>query len=338
MRATLLPQNSNLLKKIIFQSRNKLQLKTRTIRVLKNKLQNQNKETKILGNKIEAKESMIGELENKIKSREREIESCKEIIQLLQRKKYAPSSEAISSKQLSLFNELEDVFEKDDKGEEEGEKEVITYERRKPGSRKPRIPDSLPREERVIELEGKDRTCPHDGTEMEEIGEETSEKLEITPAKVKVIKTIRKKYACKCCRKNIETAPLPPSILPKTMASPSLISCIIINKYGDALPLYRQEKIFDRIGAGITRQTMARWLIEVSQDLMPLYNLLEEKMLSSSYIQMDETTVQVLKESGKKATTKSYMWVRYLPGSCPIVLFDYDPTRKKEVPQRLGGV
>ena len=351
MRVTLLPKNINRLRKIIFQNRFRLQLKAKRITILEDEVAHldktigekdnairkrdeeiakSNMEIKDLNNEIEVKESLIGEAEKKIKNREKEIESCKEIIRLLQRKKYASSSERVSSQQLSLFNELEDIINKE---QEEEEKETITYTRRKP--RRPRIPKSLPREERIIELKGKDRQCPHDGTEMEEIGEETSEKIEIIPAKVKVIKTIRKKYACTNCHKKMATAPLPPAILPKSIASPSLLSYIIVGKYADALPLYRQEKIFARIAAEITRQTMARWLIEVSQLMMPLYNLLDEKMLSGNYIQMDETTVQVLKEKGKKPTTKSYMWARRSPGASPIILLDYDPTRKKEVPMRL---
>lgn len=254
-----------------------------------------------------------------------------DIIDILQRKKFAPSSEAVDSNQLGLFNELEDIIEEDEQNEE---KESITYERSKKKYR-PRIPESLPRIEKIIELPEFERVCPHDGSPLKEIGEEVSEQMEIIPAKIQVIKTIRKKYACPCCDEGLKTAPAPTVLLPKSMASPSLIAYIITAKYTDALPLYRQEMMFARIGAVITRQTMARWMIKVSEKLIPLYNLLQDSLLARNYIQMDETRVQVLKEDGKKATSKSYMWIRHAPGYNPIVLYDYDPTRSREVPMRL---
>ena len=104
------------------------------------------------------------------------------------------------------------------------------------------------------------------------------------------------------------------------MASASLVAYTIIAKFMDELPLYRQEKIYARIGVTLTRQSRARWLIVVSQKLMPLYNLLQDDLLSRYYLNMDETTVQVLKEDGKKATSKSYIWVRFVSGINPIVL------------------
>jgi transposase len=103
----------------------------------------------------------------------------------------------------------------------------------------------------------------------------------------------------------------------------------------DALPLYRQEAIFKRIGVILSRGTMARWLIEISQKLMPLYNLLQEELLARDYVHMDETNVQVLKEEGKKATSKSWMWVRYSGTGPPIILYDYSPTRSGQVPLEL---
>jgi transposase len=259
--------------------------------------------------------------DNEIKSKETEISDLKDTILLLQRKTFGPSSEQ-SKDQLMLFDELEDIIEAEESSDE---KETITYERKR-GKRKP-FPESLPRVDVIIDLPEEEKEG------MKCIGEEVSEKLEITPAKVFVRRTIRKKYApIDGDQKTIKIAPVPLELLPKSMASASLVAYIVTAKYCDALPLYRQEKIFERISAEIARQSMARWLIKVSEQLIPLYNLLQEKLLSSSYIQMDETTVQVLKEDGKKATSKSYMWVRHAPGESPILLFDYAPTRSGSVP------
>ncbi|MDH5580787.1 MAG: IS66 family transposase [Bdellovibrionales bacterium] len=273
--------------------------------------------------------SEIERLNSILRRKEEEINGLRDIINLLQRKKYASQSEVVDSKQLGMFNELEDIIEED----QGPKKEKIKYERSK--KRRTRIPDSLPRIEKFIDLPDEEKVCPHDGSSLKEIGEEISEQLEIIPAKIQVIKTIRKKYACPCCDEGLKTAPHEAQLLPKTMATPSLIAYIIIAKFADALPLYRQEVMFARIGALLTRQSMARWLIDVSNKLIPLYNLLEERLLEREYVQMDETRIQALKEDGKKATSKSYMWVRHAPGVSPIVLYDYDPSRSGSVPLKL---
>jgi transposase len=259
-----------------------------------------------------------------ILEKDQEIDNLKDMVLLLRRKKFAPSSE--SSNQQDLFNELEEVLEEE--GEEQ-EKETITYERKKRGKRK-FLPGNLPRIDQVIDLSEEEKIG------MKLIGEEISEKLEIEPAKIYVRRIIRKKYApIDDKSKKILVAPMPLELLPKTMASSSLIAYIITAKYVDALPLYRQEKIFERISADLNRQTMARWLTKVSDKLTPLYNLLQEQLLESPYIQMDETTVQVLKEKKKKATSKSYMWVRHRPGDNPIILYDYAPSRSGDIPLEL---
>jgi len=290
-----------------------------------------------LYNQVQEKETLLSEKDLLLSKRADKINHLQDLVNLLQRKKYAPQSEQVNWDQMGLFNEFEDAAEgplEEELAEVEDEKETITYERSKKKKRA-RLPENLPREEVIIDLDEKYKVCVHDGAKLEKIGEEVSEKLEIVPAKVFVQKTIRYKYACPCCDEGLKTAPAPKALLPKTMASPSLIAYMIIAKFMDGLPLYRQEKIYARIGVILTRQSMARWLIEVGQKLIPLYNLLQEDLLSRHYLNMDETTVQVLKEDGKKATSKSYMWVRYASGINPIVLYDYSPTRSGQVPIEL---
>ena len=274
--------------------------------------------------------------ENKLTENANKINHLQDMVNLLQRRKYAPQSEQVNWDQMGLFNEVEDLANapaEEDSLEIEDEKETIIYERSK--KKRTRLPENLPREEVIVDLEEKDKVCIHDGAQLKKIGEEVSEKIEIVPAKVFVKKTIRYMYACPCCDEGMKTAAAPKALLPKTMASASLVAYTIIAKFMDGLPLYRQEKIYARIGVTLTRQSMARWLIEVSQKLMPLYNLLQEDLLSRHYLNMDETTVQVLKEDGKKATSKSYMWVRYASGINPVVLFDYSPSRSGQVPLEL---
>jgi len=120
------------------------------------------------------------------------------------------------------------------------------------------------------------------------------------------------------------------------MASPGLLAHITVSKYQDALPLYRQETILRRIGVDIPRATLANWMIRSGILVQPLINLLRDRLLDYDIIQMDETPVQVLKELGKRAQSKSYIWVqRGGPPAQPVVLYDYDPGRGAGVPKRL---
>lgn len=266
----------------------------------------------------------IEELKKLVLKLSGEVIGLKDTILYLQRKKFGPQSEKSKDpNQSNLFNELEDIIENNDSEE----KETITYERKKKAGRKG-ITEELPRVEEIHDLSEEEKVG------MKYIGDEICEKLEITPAKVFVRRIIRRRYA-PIGDGSFKVAPGPLELLPKTMASASLLAYIITSKYCDALPLYRQEKIFERVHAELSRQTMANWLIKLSDKLIPLYNLLQELALSSPYLQMDETRIQVLKEKGKKPSSKSFMWVRFRPGDSPIVLFDYSPTRSGEVPIKL---
>jgi hypothetical protein len=124
--------------------------------------------------------------------------------------------------------------------------------------------------------------------------------------------------------------------IPKSIATAGLCAFIAIMKYADGLPLYRQEKILARYGIDISRATLASWMIKLGELIVPLMNLLHETQVSYDVLQMDETTVQVLKEDGRAAQTKSRMWVRR-GGSpkTPVILFDYEPTRSGAVAWRL---
>ena len=124
------------------------------------------------------------------------------------------------------------------------------------------------------------------------------------------------------------------SILPGTIATPELLSFIIFSKYFQALPLYRLEELFKLNGIDLKRGTMARWLVRVKEQLMPIYNLLQDKAFESGYMCIDATHVQVLKEPGRKAETKSFMWARGSPER-GIVLFDYDPSGGGQVAKSL---
>jgi len=255
-------------------------------------------------------------------------------------RRYAASSEKISPDQFRLFDEAENDTETSESEYETALNEnvnatvVAEHTRKKKTGRKP-LPETLVRVNKTYELNEQDRICEHDGNVLNEIGEVVSEQLDIIPAKIQVIRHIRKKYACDC-GKCIKTAPMPNQPIPKSMASPGLLAHITVSKYQDALPLYRQEQILQRIGVDIPRATLANWMIQSGNLIQPVINLLRDRLLSYDILHMDETTVQVLDEPNKKAQSKSYLWVqRGGPPDKSVILFDYDASRGQTVPLRL---
>lgn len=266
-----------------------------------------------------------------------QVVSLQEQLNLALARRYAASSEKVSPDQLWIFDEAEL-----DAGHAEADEEIITeddtitvpeHARKKRGRKA--LPKTLPRVQVIHELPDDQLICDHDGQVLQPIGEETSEQLDIIPAKIQVIEHVRIKYACSCGQ-CIKTAPLPSQPIPKSNASPGLLAHITVSKYQDALPLYRQEKILQRIGVDLPRATLANWMIKSGQLIQPLINLLQDRLLGYDIVQMDETPVQVLNEPGKSAQSKSYMWVRR-GGSPqqPVLLYDYDPGRSGKVPVRL---
>ncbi len=263
-----------------------------------------------------------------------QVLTLQEQLNLALARRYAASSEKISPDQYRLFDEAEaDADASIEVEPQADEVEVPAHTRKKVGRKK--LPDSLPRVDVIHELCGDDLICPHDGATLTEIGAVTSEQLDIVPAKIQVIRHIRKQYACPCGQ-CIKTAALPKQPIPKSMASPGLLAHITVSKYQDALPLYRQETILQRIGVDIPRATLANWMIQVGMLAQPLINLLRDRLLEYDILQMDETPVQVLNEPDKQAQSKSYIWVqRGGPPSQAVVLYDYDPGRGAGVPKRL---
>lgn len=134
----------------------------------------------------------------------------------------------------------------------------------------------------------------------------------------------------------LKTAPLPTQPIPKSNASADLLAHIAVSKYQDALPLYRQEAIFNRFGVEILRNTLASWMIKAGELVQPLLNMMEDRLLDYPVVQCDETTMQVLNEPDKKAQSKSYMWVRVGgPPTQPIRLLHYADSRRGNVANQL---
>jgi transposase len=283
----------------------------------------------------------IDTLQDMVLAHQNRIQLREEQIILFNHGKFGKSSEKCSQ-QAELFDEAEQEQEADAcaplmaAGVEDQIQTKASAATQAKSGRKP-LPQSLPRVRIEHDLTDAEKTCQC-GCQKTCIGEDTSEQLDIIPAVIQVLVHARKKYACKQCEDGVQIAALPDQPIPKSNASPGLLAHIVVAKYQDALPLYRLETIFKRLGLHLPRNTQANWMIKGTQLLQPIYNLLNDQLLSSGYIHMDETTVQVLNEPGKTAESKSYMWVRRTGDiDRPIVLFDYHPHRSGDVVTLLLG-
>ena len=271
-----------------------------------------------------------------IESNAIEIERLEMELRLLRHKLYAPKSERMAAAdevQAHLFNEAEATTEIEEKPTEE--QELVTYRRKKGGRRL--LPANLPRIEEVHDIAEEAKICGC-GSSLSRIGEEVTEELDIVPRQCRVIRHIRPKYACRQCEGTesdkcaVQIAPPPVQLLPKTIATAGLIAAVVVEKYADGLPLYRQAARFSREGIEISRGTLSNWVVRVGELCSPLIEILREDLRAGPLINADETPVQVLNEPGRANTTKSYMWV-FRGGMSPpgsVVIFDYRPTRSGE--------
>lgn len=277
----------------------------------------------------EALKALVHSLQEQVTSQHAQIAHLQEQVRLFTTRQFGRRSEKVPG-QAELFDEAEVAAEAEPDAPDEAEAAESTAStpaapRPKPG-RKP-LPAYLPRVRVEHDLPEADKTCGC-GCRKVCIGEQTSEQLDIIPAVVQVIVHARKQYACKACESAPVIADKPPQPIPKSNAAPGLLAHIAVAKYQDGLPLYRMATIFQRLGIHLPRNTQANWLIRCGELLQPLYNLLQDTLLDSGYLHMDETTVQVLKEPDKPPESRSYMWVRKTGDpDRPVVLFDYAASR-----------
>ena len=295
---------------------------------------------------MESAVKIVAELEEKCALQEQKIAELtakviwfEEQFRLSQHKSFGRSSEQqMDSQQLSIFNEAE----AEAKPKAEPTIEEITYRRRKKqGKRKEQLKD-LPVETIEYRLCDEERVCSCCGGELHEMSTEVRQELKVIPPQVNVVKHVRYVYACRRCEREevktpIVTAPMPNPVLPNSLASPSSMAYIMSQKYVEGMPLYRQEQHLARFGIELSRQTLANWMVKGSKLwLRPLYQRMHDHLLEQDILHADETTLQVLREPGRGAGSKSYIWL-YRTGrdGPPIVLFDYQTTRASKHPVKF---
>lgn len=245
--------------------------------------------------------------EKRIQELEQQNNELQAKIQQLLHERYAKKTEKIPSEELPVIDEPIVTPEEVAKIEEiEEQISVSSYTRAKP-KRNP-IPEKYPREVIVYDLPEEQKIC-NCGSKLHCIGEEVNEQLDYVPAKIKVLVHTKKKYGCRNCEIGVTTASASNNFIPKCLAAPGLLSHVILSKYEDHMPLYRQEKMWQRLGIDIARSTLCNWVLLSSEKLKNLLELQQEELLSLNYIRADETPVQVMEENQLRISKRAYMWV-----------------------------
>lgn len=282
-------------------------------------------------------------------NREREaqgqrIDQLLEYIELLRRKRFGRSADRVPDTQLSLFDEseLEALIGELEAQLPQAPETESSEQPPKPPKRKPvrrPLPSHLPRVERILDLPEVEKAAM--GEDWVFIGYDTSEQLAVLPRQIYVIEYKRAKYVPRDetvagAEAGVKIAPRPAQIIPKSLAHSSLLASLVTAKFVDALPLYRQEKIFAREGITLSRQTMAGLLMQLQAPLAPIAAALKAALRQGTVVQVDETPVQVLREPKREADQESFMWVFCGgPPERPVRWFEYAPSRAAAVPKRV---
>ena len=292
---------------------------------------------KSLSEELLSKDELIKNKDQQIKELRMLEDYYTELLKLHNKKKFGSSSEKQAADQISLL----DLFDEAEltklpiSFEPEADKvfEKVPAKRKKKAGRGDFAKDL---ETEIIEykLDEGELVCDECGSELATMKKEIRTEIKIIPAQVKRVEHVTYTYSCRSCDKEglssfIKKAPSPKALIPKSLVSPSLMAYILNQKYTLALPLYRQEQEFKRLGINLSRQNLSNWTIKGAGLLKGLYKELKDELLNQELLHGDETTLEVLEEPGRKATQKSYMWLYRTSrhSKKPVILFDYKTSR-----------
>jgi len=276
-------------------------------------------------------EALIVAQQSELRGRDSEIEHLKLVIAKLRRMMFGTKSEKVTREIEQLELKLEEL---ETQQRERTATAVATDTTNKP-TRRP-LPEHLPREVHT-HLPQQD-SCSECGGELRKLGEDVSEMLEYTPASFKVIRHVRPKMSCTKCDVIVE-APAPSRPIERGLAGPGLLAHVLVSKYADHLPLYRQSEIYARAGVDLDRSTLADWVGATSHLLTPLVDAVRKHVLAASKLHVDDTPVPVLAPGmGKTKTARLWTYVRDdRPAghtTAPAVWFAYSEDRKGEHPKQ----
>jgi transposase len=274
------------------------------------------------------------------------IKVLEEHLRLRRIAKYGPGSEKLSNLQLQLLEEEPGVSQQEVAAESEREAPPAQEEKEEEKKKRQRsshpgrqtLPPDLPRVAKVLACTPEQCVCGNCGKETVVIGYETSEVLKVKPAEYFVEVTKREKRACKQCEEQgVVAAPLPARIIDKSLVSDEIIIDTIVSKYADHLPLYRQSAIFKRdLDLDLSRATMCGWVMRVGEMLKPVVGAMRKELLAGTYIQADETPVDVQTDDKRGKNHQAYLWQYGTPGGSTV--FDFRMSRGREGPAQFLGL
>jgi transposase len=279
------------------------------------------------------RQMVVGLLEA-AEQRERKLRQLQHWVEQLLRARYGPRRERVDEHQLFLFAAA--ILAPGGRTPPDADEKAAPESKTKPSSQhrghgRGALPKSLKRQRVVYDLEEAKRQCPECQEPLKRIGEDTSERLEYVPASLVVIEEACQKYACpKGC--TVVTAEKPMAPIEKGLPGPGLLAHVAVSKYGDHLPLNRQEEIFRRQGVELPRQTMCDWMRAGADLVSPLYALMKQQVLDSKAVQTDDTPVPVL-DPDLPRTRTARIWTYVGDDEHPYTVYDYTPTRSRDGPE-----
>lgn len=275
------------------------------------------------------KEQALKARDEALAIRDVELARLDAIIKKLQRRQFGQSSERLDPEQFAFG--LEDLETGVATAEADAEsKDKSRSSRSRSGTQRGKLPDHLPRIEVVVDID--DKSCPCCGGDLHVIGDDKSERLDVIPSQHRVLVTRRPKYACRSCTDGVIQAPAPARLIEGGLPTEAMVAHVLVGKYADHLPLYRQHQILARQGIDIDRSCLADWVGRAAFALRPVTARMLDVLKQSSKLFCDETSVQVL-DPGKGKTKKGYLWAiarddRPWSGSAPPgVVYVYAPGR-----------
>jgi transposase len=274
---------------------------------------------------------------DRLRFAEYKVRVLEERLRLVRIEKYGPGSEKLSGAQLELLELEPGVSSAEVEAESQRDQLQLPLKsaRKHPGRQE--LPAELPRTEQIIACTAEQCVCGKCGKQTAVIGYETSEQLDVEPAKYFVRVTKREKRACKDCEEQgVQSAPLPARIIDKGLASDRVVIDTVVSKYADHVPLYRQSAILEReTGIELSRATLDGWVMRAGELLSPIVAAMGKELLRGNYIQADETPIDVQMHDGRGKNHQAYLW-QYSRPAGPVV-FDFRMGREREGPKRFLG-
>jgi transposase len=235
-----------------------------------------------------------------------ESERLRQIIKELQRHRFGRRAETLPEEQMLLgLEDVEQVAASSEARQDEAAPEGRAERARKRRSNRGALPAQLPRIEVVVDID--DKTCPCCQGELHRIGEDRSERLDMVPAQFRILVTQRPKYACRSCEDGVMQAPAPARLIERGLPTEATVAQVLVSKYADHLPLYRQAQIYARQGIVLDRSTLADWVGHAAWHLRPLHERLLAKLKQRPKLFADETTMPVL-DPGRGRTKTGQLW------------------------------